>query len=146
MARFTAVEGYGLWRLSSNHSVGEGTHGGWAGNSGDSRSREAKRSSSSAMVDNVTETVAASAFARHCETILNLESITPENMTRSSWLGGIAESRSSWMAMGFAYGIAGWSCWLCEKLAGVPSAGRHCTRIQTPIEASIVYPIWTHPT
>jgi hypothetical protein len=45
--------------------VGETTHGDCAGGSESSKSKAANRSSSSAMADNVTETVAASAFARH---------------------------------------------------------------------------------
>ena len=65
MVHLTAPDGYGLWRLSRSHCVGETTHGVWAGGSGDFKSKEANRSSSSAIVESVTETVAASAFARH---------------------------------------------------------------------------------
>ena len=66
MARFTVPHGYGLWRLSRSHCVGETTAGrGWIGESGASRSNEANMASSSDMADDVTEAMAASVFARH---------------------------------------------------------------------------------
>ena len=80
MVRLTALGGYGLWRLSSSHCVGETTHESWGGGSDDSKLKEAKMSSNSDMVDEVRTAVAASAFARHWETILSLESIISENI------------------------------------------------------------------
>lgn len=64
MACLIAVEGYGLWRLSSNHCVGEIVRRDWVGRSDDSKLREANISSNSENVDAVIEAVAASAFAR----------------------------------------------------------------------------------
>ena len=52
-------------------------------------------SSNSDMMVEVREAVAASTFARHCETILSLENITSEKVAWSSWPQAITESRSS---------------------------------------------------
>jgi len=49
-----------------------------AGGSENSKSREANKQSSSAMVDNVTEAVAASAFARHFEIASSLDRTSSE--------------------------------------------------------------------
>ena len=108
MACLMAPDGYGLWRLSRSHWVGETTTTDvWVGEPWDSKSKDANMSSNSDMMVEVRETVAASAFARHCETMPSLESITSENVAWSSWLQAIVENRSSCIMIGLANGIAG---------------------------------------
>lgn len=107
MARLTAPGGYGLWRLSSSHSVGEIAHGDRTSDSDDPKSRDAKMSSSSDMMVEVREAVAASIFARHWETMLNLERTTSGHSVWLSLAQAITESRSSWITMGLANGMAG---------------------------------------
>ena len=57
---------------------------GRGGESNDSKLKEAKISSNPGTVDAVMEAVAASTFARHRETMLNLERRTSENVAWSS--------------------------------------------------------------
>ena len=96
MARLEAVEGYGLWRLSRSHWVGEtATTGGWVGESWDSKSKDANMSSNSDMMVEVRETVAASTFARHCEIASSLEKTSFGKSAWSSCPQATTESRSS---------------------------------------------------
>jgi len=90
--------------------VGKTAEAAWIGEWGDSKLKEAKISSNSDMVDDVTEVTAASTFARHCETMLSLDSMTSENVAWSSLLQAMAESRSSCITIGLVYGMAGWVC------------------------------------
>jgi len=108
MARLTAPDGYGLWRLSRSHWVGETTTTDvWVGESWGSKSKDANMSSNSDMMLEVRDSVATSAFTSHCETMSSLESITSENVAWSSLGQEIAESRSSWITIGLTNGIAG---------------------------------------
>jgi len=86
--------------------VGEMTpDGGWCGGSSDSKLKEAKISSNSDMVDDVTEVIAASIFARHSEMASSLEITSFGCSAWPSWLRVTAESRSSCIAIGLAYGM-----------------------------------------
>lgn len=62
---------------------------------GDSKLKEANMSSNSDTVDEVRAAVAASALARHRETMLNLDKTTSESVSKSSWSQVTAENRSS---------------------------------------------------
>ena len=68
MARLKAGGGYGLWRLLSNHCLGETREWG-----DDSRLKDAKISSNSDMVEDVKEAIATSTFTRHWEVSSSLE-------------------------------------------------------------------------
>ena len=80
MACLAAPGGYGLWRLSSSHCVGETVYGSSAVESDDLRSNEANKPSSSAMVADVTDAIAASTFASRRDTMLSLERRTSESV------------------------------------------------------------------
>jgi len=75
--------------------VGETAHGGCTGKSDNFKSKEANRLLSSAMVDDVTDAIAASTFASRWETMLSLERRTSESASSSSRPQAAAESRSS---------------------------------------------------
>jgi len=122
MARLTAPAGYGLWRLSRSHWVGETTTGwGWISESGASKSKEANIASSSDMADDVTEAIAASVFARHREIMSSLNRVVSEYAAWSSWPQTTADNRSSWITMGLANGIAGEGVeWLRECFHSSP--------------------------
>lgn len=102
MARLTAVGGYGLCKLSSSHCVGER-----ADDETGSKLKEAKMSSNSDIVEDVTEVTAASAFTRQWEIASSREMTNFGYSAWSSCPQAIRESRSSWITTGFANGMAG---------------------------------------
>jgi len=107
MLRLIALGGYGLWRLSRSHRVGETTAtDGWVGESWDCKSKDAKMSSNSDIMVEVRETVAASTFARHCEMASILEMTNFGYSIWSSCPQVTTESRSPRIGIGSAKGMA----------------------------------------
>ena len=78
----------------------------------DSRFKDANMSSSSDMVEAVTETIAASTLCTsRCETMLSLDAITSESATSSPSRGPIA-NRSSWIKRGSEKSMTERTSWL----------------------------------